>query len=124
RPGQAAAQPAGNQEITVTALQGEPDNVDPSRSSFTTEAAVIRQVFEPLLNFDKDLKPIPAAASSWDVSQDGKTFTFHLKQGAKYSDGVPVKAQDFVYSFKRLLDPNTAAEYASFFIDAGIVGAA
>ncbi|TMF00135.1 MAG: peptide ABC transporter substrate-binding protein [Chloroflexi bacterium] len=121
---QAAAQPSGPQEISVNALQGEPDNLDPNRSSFSTEGAVIRQVFEPLLTFDKDLKPVPAAASGYDVSQDGKTYTFHLKQGAKWSDGQPVTAKDFVYSYKRILDPNIAAEYASFFADAGIVGAA
>jgi len=119
-----AANPSGAQEITVNALQGEPDTIDPSRSSFATEAAVIRQVFEPLLSFDKDLKPTPAAASSYDVSPDGKTYTFHLRQGAKWSDGQPVTAKDFVYSFRRILNPDTAAEYASFFSDAGIVGAA
>ena len=121
---QVAAQPSGPQEISVNALQGEPDNLDPNRSSFSTEGAVIRQVFEPLLTFDKDLKPVPAAASGYDVSQDGKTYTFHLKQGAKWSDGQPVTAKDFAYSYKRILDPNIAAEYASFFADAGIVGAA
>src|SRR5205823_12105073 len=83
---QVAAQPSGPQEISVNALQGEPDNLDPNRSSFSTEGAVIRQVFEPLLTFDKDLKPVPAAASGYDVSQDGRTYTFHLKQGAKWSD--------------------------------------
>ena len=121
---QPAAQPSGPQEISVNALQGEPDNLDPNRSSFSTEGAVIRQVFEPLLTFDKDLKPVPAAASGYDVSQDGRTYTFHLKQGAKWSDGQPVTAKDFAYSYKRILDPNIAAEYASFFADAGIVGAA
>src|SRR5579864_7197427 len=53
-------QPSGNQEVTVNALQGEPDQLDPNRSSFATEAAVISRVFEPLLPFDKDLKPVPA----------------------------------------------------------------
>ncbi|MBO0885428.1 MAG: peptide ABC transporter substrate-binding protein, partial [Mycobacterium sp.] len=100
------------------------DNIDPNKSSFATESAVISRVFEPLLTFDKDLKPVPAAATGFDVSPDGKTYTFHLRQGAKFSDGQPVKAQDFEYSFKRILDPSTAAEYASFFADAGIVGAA
>jgi oligopeptide transport system substrate-binding protein len=126
--GQTAAQPtgiaSGTQEITVNALQGEPDNLDPNRSNFATEAAVIRQVFEPLLTFDKDLKPVPAAASSFDVSPDGKTYTFHLRAGAKWSDGQPVTAKDFVYSFKRILDPATAADYATFLTDSGIVGAA
>jgi oligopeptide transport system substrate-binding protein len=117
-------QPSGTQEITINALQGEPDNIDPNRSSFAPEGAVIQRVFETLLTFDKDLKPVPAAASGYDVSADGKTYTFHLRQGAKYSDGVPVKAQDFEFSFKRILDPAIAADYASFFSDAGIVGAA
>ncbi len=121
---QPTSQASGTQEITVNALQGEPDNLDPNRSNFSTEAAVIRQVFEPLLTFDKDLKPVPAAASSYDVSQDGKTYTFHLRDGAKWSDGQPVTAKNFVYSFKRILDPATAADYATFLTDAGIVGAA
>jgi oligopeptide transport system substrate-binding protein len=121
---QANVQPSGNQEITVNALQGEPDNLDPNRSSFAPEWAVIQRVFEPLLTFDKDLKPAPGAASRYDVSADGKTYTFPLRPGAKYSDGQPVRAQDFEYSFKRILDPKTAADYASFFTDAGIVGAA
>jgi oligopeptide transport system substrate-binding protein len=121
---QNTAQPSGAQEITVNALQGEPDNLDPSRSSFATEAAVIRQVFQTLLVFDKDLKPVPGAATGYDVSLDGKTYTFHLKPDAKWSDGQPVTAKDFVYSFKRILDPQIAAEYATFFSEAGIVGAA
>jgi oligopeptide transport system substrate-binding protein len=121
---QATLAPSGTQEITINALQGEPDTLDPNRSSFATEAAVISRVFEPLLTFDKDLKPAPAAASSYDVSADGKTYTFHLRQGAKYSDGQPVRAQDFEYSYKRILNPDTAADYATFFTDAGIVGAA
>src|SRR6266508_1116299 len=121
---QTAPQPSGAQQVTVNALQGEPDTLDPSRSSFAPEAAVIRQVFEPLLAFDKDLKPAPAAAASFDISPDGKTYTFHLRPGNKWSDGQPVTAKDFAYSFRRILDPATAAEYASFFTDAGIVGAA
>jgi oligopeptide transport system substrate-binding protein len=120
---QGNVQPSGNQNINVNVLQGEPDNLDPNRSSFATEGAVISRVFEPLLTFDKDLNAVPAAATSFDVSQDGKTYTFHLRQGAKYSDGQPVKAQDFEYSFKRILNPDIAAEYATFFTDAGIVGA-
>src|SRR5262249_56074076 len=82
----AAAQPAmaqqQPQDLTINALQGEPDNIDPNRSSFATEAAVIRQVFQPLLRFDSKLTPQPAAASSYDVSADGLTYTFHLPPDA------------------------------------------
>src|SRR4051812_16557251 len=112
-------QPTGAQEITVNALQGEPDNLDPNRSSFATEAAVIRPVFETLLTFDKDLRPAPGASTSFDVSADGKTYTFHLKPDGKWSDGQPVTAKQFEYSLKRILNPDTAAEYASFFADSG-----
>src|SRR5918912_4215627 len=117
------AQPAATpQEITINALQGEPDNIDPSRSSFSAEAAVIRQVFTPLLRFDEHLLPQPAAAASYDVSADGTVYTFRGIHGG-YSDGVPVRAQDFEYAWKRILDPRVASDYASFFVDAGIVGA-
>ncbi len=123
----AAVQPAmaqgQAQDLTINALQGEPDNIDPNRSSFATEAAVIRQVFQPLLRFDQKLTPQPAAASGYDVSPDGLTYTFHLRPDGRWSDGQPVTASQFEYSWKRILDPKIAAEYASFFVDAGIVGA-
>jgi oligopeptide transport system substrate-binding protein len=119
-PAHAQQQP---QELTVNVLQGEPDNIDPNRSSFNTEAAVVRQVFEPLLRFDARLIPQPAAASSYEVSADGKTYTFHLRPDGRWSDGQPVTAAQFEFSWKRILDPALAAEYASFFTDAGIVGA-
>jgi len=120
QPAMAQQQP---QDLTVNALQGEPDNIDPNRSSFATEAAVIRQVFQPLLRFDSKLTPQPAAAASYEVSPDGLVYTFHLRPDGKFSDGTPVTAQQFEYSWKRILDPTLAAEYASFFVDAGIVGA-
>ncbi|MBV9355690.1 MAG: peptide ABC transporter substrate-binding protein [Chloroflexi bacterium] len=123
-PRAASAQSTAPQEITVNILQGEPDQIDPQRSSFNVDAAVVRQVFEPLLRFGPDLTPQPAAAASYDISPDGKTYTFHLRPDGKYSDGQPVRAQDFEYAWKRILDPNLGAEYASFFVQAGIVGAA
>jgi len=119
----AMAQQQQQQDLTINALQGEPDNIDPNRSSFNTEAAVIRQVFQPLLRLDSKLVPQPAAAMSYDVSADGMTYTFHLRPDGRWSDGQPVTAQQFEYSWKRILDPKLAAEYASFFVDAGIVGA-
>ena len=111
------------QEYTVNGLAGEPDTIDPNRSSFNNEAEVVRQVFEPLYRFDRNLVPQPAAATGYDLSPDGLTWTFHLRPDGKWSDGQPVTARDFVYSWRRILDPNLAAEYASFFVDAGIVGA-
>jgi oligopeptide transport system substrate-binding protein len=114
------AQHAAAQEITINALHGEPDTIDPTLTSFSTEATVVRQVFEPLLRFDAELRPQPAAASSYEVSADGRSWTFHLRADGRWSDGVPVRAADFEYSFKRLLDPSSGAQYADFFVGAGI----
>lgn len=117
-----AAQPVP-QEYTAN-LGGEPDKIDPNASSFSTEASVITQVFETLLTLDPNLVPQAAAADRYEVSADGLTYWFYLRPDGMYSDGVPVRAQDFEYSFKRLLDPATASDYASLYVDAGIVGAA
>ena len=114
------------QEVTVNFLtQGEPDSLDPTRigPASAVNAAVVRQVFEPLLRFDDTLIPQPAAARSYDVSADGTLYTFHLRPDARWSDGQPVTARQFEFSWKRLLDPGLKAEYAPLFVDAGIVGA-
>lgn len=81
-----------------------------------------RQIFEPLLRFDQNLVPQPAAAESYEVSPDGTTYVFHLRADGRWSDGQPVSARQFEYSWKRLLDPTLHAEYAPLFVDAGIVG--
>ncbi|MDE3077958.1 MAG: peptide ABC transporter substrate-binding protein, partial [Chloroflexota bacterium] len=60
---------------------------------------------------DKDLNVKPGLAEKWDISPDGLTYTFHLRQGLKWSDGSPLTAKDFEYSFKRLFDPATASPY-------------
>jgi len=99
-------------------LGAEPDAIDPNLAEFTDEIAVVRQVFDALVLLDKDLKPVAGGAKSWTTSADGLTWTFTL-QAAKWSDGTPVKAADYEYSFKRILDPNVAAPYAGYF--AGVI---
>jgi oligopeptide transport system substrate-binding protein len=114
------------QEVAVNFLtSGEPETLDPNRASPAAGAygAVVRQVFEPLLRFDDKLIPRPAAADSYEVSADGTLYTFHLRRDAQWSDGQPVTAQQFAFSWKRLLDPRLKADYAPLFVDAGIVGA-
>ncbi len=89
------------QEVTVNFLhQGEPDSLDPNRTTFAfaAEATVVRQVFEPLLRFDEQLVPRPAAAESYDVSTDGTVYTFHLRPDGRWNDGQPVIAPQFEYS--------------------------
>lgn len=123
-PGALRTQARASQEYVAGALDGEPHSIDPSRATFTTDLTVVRQVFEPLLKLDESLRPAPAAAERYEVSPDGTTWTFHLRPDGRFSDGTPVTAAHFEYAFKRLLDPAIASPYASFFVDAGIVGAA
>lgn len=72
-------------------------------------------VFEPLCLFNEDVVLTPAAAERWSVSEDKLTWTFILRDGLKWSDGRPLTAQDFVWSFQRLIDPNSGNVYAFFY---------
>ena len=91
----------------------EPPSLDPGLSSDDASANVITQLFEGLAEYDpKTLAPVPGVATRWEVSPDGLTYTFYLRGNAKWSNGDPVTASDFEYSWKRVLDPATAAQYA------------
>ena len=70
-----------------------------------------------LTEFDKELKPAPVIAKSWDVLEDGKKIIFHLRDDVQWTDGKKVRAQDFEYSWKRLLNPKTASQYAYILFD-------
>src|SRR5688572_32366440 len=70
-----------------------------------------------LTEFNKDLKPAPVIAKSWEIADGGKRIVFHLRDDVRWSDGQKVRAQDFEYSWKRLLDPKTASEYAYILFD-------
>ncbi|MBI2871912.1 MAG: peptide ABC transporter substrate-binding protein [Chloroflexi bacterium] len=113
---------ATNQELRSN-LAGEPDNIDPNRASFSHEITVVKQVFEGLLSFDDQLAVVPVVANevptvaNGGISSDGLTYTFKLRSGVKWSDGKPVTAKDFEYSVKRMLKPETASDYASFYYD-------
>jgi oligopeptide transport system substrate-binding protein len=91
---------------------GEPDTLDPSKATTTTEQHIVEDTFTGLVTDDAAGRPVPGSAESWEMSADGKTYIFHLRKNLKWSDGTPLKAQDFVYSFRRLVDPKTAAQYA------------
>lgn len=89
----------------------DPETIDPALNSASDGNIMIIHLFEPLLNMDKDNNIIGGMAETWDVSEDGLTYTFHLREGLKWSDGTPLTANDFVYTFKRVADPMTAAPY-------------
>jgi len=88
-----------------------PETIDPALNSAADGANIIVHAYEPLMIVDPDNKIVGGQAESFDVSEDGLTYTFHLREGLKWSDGTPLTAEDFVYSWKRLADPNTAAPY-------------
>lgn len=92
----------------------EPLTLDPHLSTGTWEDRIQSDLLIGLSQSDPAGKPIPGMAERWDISPDGLTWTFHLRD-AVWSDGVPVTADDFVYSFRRLLDPKTGSEYATVF---------
>ena len=86
---------------------------DPAFQPTDDNAYGIYAVYNKLVDLDpKELKPIPALAESWTVSPDGKTWTFKLHQGVKFSDGRPMTSKDVVYSFRRLIDPKVASPAA------------
>ncbi len=88
-----------------------PETIDPALNSAVDGANMIIHAFEGLLKFDKDNNIVPGVAESYEVSDDGITWTFHLRDGLKWSDGSDLTADDFVYSWKRVADPETAAPY-------------
>lgn len=97
---------------------------DPGKNTDEEGSQVLRQLFEGLMADDPKGMPVPAGASSVDVSEDLLTYTFHLRPEAKWSNGDPVTAGDYVYSWRRLADPATASEYAWYVELMNLVNAA
>ena len=122
--GNGAKETTGNQASTTTTtttggldlavqIGPDPETVDPALNTAIDASNVILHAFETLLTFDENNDIVPGQAESFDVSDDGLTYTFHLRDGLKWSDGSDFTAEDFVYSWKRLADPMTAAPYAA-----------
>src|SRR4029077_3158793 len=92
---------------------GEPADLDPQVIQGVPEHNIIKSLFEGLvIVHPKDLSPQPGVAERWEVSPDGKTYTFHIRPNAIWSNGDPVTAEDFVKSYERILNPKLAAPYA------------
>lgn len=113
----AGAQLADKQEI-VRHIKDEPASLDPVKAVGLPEIQVIRDLFEGLTNQDAHGKIVPGVAQSWS-SSDNKTWIFTLRNTARWSNGEPVTAHDFVYSWQRLVDPKNSASFAWF---AGLSG--
>lgn len=113
-----AKAPVNAQNKTFTfRLGGDPETLDWNRAHTSVETWLLTNLMEGLVSHDKKMNVMPALAESWTKSPDGKTYVFKIRPGVKWSDGVPLKAQDFLYSWKRLLSPVTAASYAYILFD-------
>jgi peptide/nickel transport system substrate-binding protein/oligopeptide transport system substrate-binding protein len=95
-------------------LDFSPKTLDPALSIDMYAVTIIQQLFDGLVQFDKDLNIIPAIAKSWKISADGLTYTFYLREGATFHNGREVTSKDFVYSFTRIIDPKTKSPAANF----------
>lgn len=100
-----------NNAITI-ALREEPPQLDPGRSTDASSGIVLAHVFEGLITYDEEAQLTPGVAERWEIRQDGATFW--LRDNSFWSDGKPVTAQDFVFAWRRVVDPATAAEYSFF----------
>ncbi len=107
---------------TLNLANSGPITLDPALAADSTSDMYIIQLFSGLVRLDQNLKVAPDIASSWDISNGGKTYTFHLRHDVKFDDGKPVTAADFKYSWERALSPSTGSSTAGTYLD-DIVGA-
>lgn len=112
--GSTAGSTAGGTNTAGFTVQygSNPETLDPALNSAIDGANTIITIFEPLLLINENNEVIGGQAESWETSEDGLTWTFTMRDGLKWSDGTDLTAKDFEYSFKRMVDPNTAAPYA------------
>lgn len=106
---------AQEEKVLNVAIASEPPSIDPGLGNENISGAVIRNAFERLTWLDTDGVPQPAAAESWDISEDGMTYTFHIRKDTQWTNGEPVTAHDFEYSWKRVLNPDTLSQSAALF---------
>ncbi len=118
----ASAQDAAT-TVTTAFAEAQPHSLDPAVVSNTDEFFVLRNVSEGLVTYDpQTLAPAPALATSWDVSDDGTVYTFHLRDGVTFTDGSTFDANDVKYSLDRLANPDTGTSYTSGLVLGSVVG--
>ena len=101
--------PARADHVLHRPLEAEPDSLDPPKTSSGVGGVVETDLFEGLVRFDAAGRIIPGVAERWERTPDGVTYTFHLRPDARWSNGAPMTAEDFVYTWRRAVDPATAA---------------
>lgn len=110
---QVSATPAPEKgQVLHREVSAQPGSLDPSLATDVPAMTVLEDLFEGLTTIDQAGTPVPGVASSWQISADSRTWTFHLRENARWSNGAPVTAQDFLYAWHRQVDPATASQYA------------
>ncbi len=109
----AAGLPAAAEMVYHRGNSADPETLDQHKTSTVYEAHILRDLYEGLVIYDAAAQVIPGVAESWELSDDGRTYAFRLRADAKWSNGDPVTAGDFVYSFRRIMLPETGAKYAN-----------
>lgn len=109
---------AGSSDMNVM-LETPVESLDPQQATDGTSFEVIADYTDGLMQMDADGQAVPAIAESYDLSDDGLTYTFHIRSDAKWSNGTPVTAADFVFAWQRAVDPAVASEYAYMLSDIG-----
>jgi ABC-type oligopeptide transport system substrate-binding subunit len=103
--------PAAERSVLHRGLSSDPESLDPHKARSVQAADILRDIGEGLLAYSPGGELTPGVAASWQVAEDGKTYTFRLRSDARWSNGDPVTAGQFVFSLRRLVDPATAAFY-------------
>jgi ABC-type oligopeptide transport system substrate-binding subunit len=103
--------PAAEPSVLHRGLSADPESLDPHKARSVQAADILRDLGEGLLAYSPAGELIPGVAESWQIAADGKTYTFTLRDNARWSNGDPVTAGQFVFSLRRLVDPATAAFY-------------
>ncbi|HKZ74644.1 MAG TPA: ABC transporter substrate-binding protein, partial [Steroidobacteraceae bacterium] len=107
----------GAQSVLRVGQTGEPDSLDPHAAVTGPAVVIVNDLFEGLMTLDAQGRAVPGAAASYTVSDGERTYTFKLRPGLAWSDGQRLTAQDFVYSFRRIADPKTAATSMAVNVD-------
>ena len=105
--------PTAAEQTFRFAVLDDPDSFDPGYTLNTFAAPVFFNCFVGLVRYNLDSELVPGAAESWDISEDGRTWTFHLVDGAKWSNGSPVTAEDFAFAWQRVLTPEFGSAAAN-----------
>lgn len=120
--GQVMADSPQRANTIVRGSHSEPESLDPQKIQSNPAINIVNDLFEGLVTKNRQNEIIPAQAERWTISPDQKTYTFYLKPG-KWSDGIPITANDFVYAWQRAVDPKTTSPYAWYPAMAGILNA-